>query len=83
MTAIMLLTFHGVQDPQGDELVSDDRLVEGGLKMLNAMAEETGSEVVRSFCNACGDLHMHSRSKRAESLNVAGSLDFSAYLVEA
>jgi hypothetical protein len=82
MTAIMLLTFHGLQNPQGDELSSDDKLVESGLKTLKTMAEEAGSEVVRSFCNACGNLHAESRRKCIENSVRAGSVDFSAYLVD-
>ncbi|KAL5376202.1 hypothetical protein DPSP01_010667 [Paraphaeosphaeria sporulosa] len=80
MTAMMLLTFNGLQNPLGDELLSDDKLVENGLKMLDRMLEETQHEVVRSFRYACGSLHDASKRRRAEASFIASSMDLSAYL---
>lgn len=82
MTALMLLTFNALQNPHSDELSSDNKLVETGLEVLDRMIEETQSEVVRSFREACGNLHLDSLRRRAEASAMANSLEFSAYLVD-
>ncbi|KAF2442865.1 hypothetical protein P171DRAFT_433247 [Karstenula rhodostoma CBS 690.94] len=82
MTAIMLLTFNCLQNPHSDEISSDDKLVEDGLRMLGRMVEKTQSEVVRSFRHACGNLHRDSQRRRAEVSVMANCLDLSEYLVD-
>ncbi|KAJ4292762.1 hypothetical protein N0V90_009425 [Kalmusia sp. IMI 367209] len=81
MTAMMLLTFNGMQRPQHDKLFSDNQLVDNGLRMLDQVLEETHSEVVRSFRDACAKLHWDSRGRRAEATVIAKDLEIPTHLV--
>jgi hypothetical protein len=82
MTALMLLTFNGLQNPHNDSLSSDNNLVDSGLRRLDRIVEETQSEVVSSFRDACATLSQASRQRRAEASAVSNSFDLSAYLVD-
>jgi hypothetical protein len=82
MTALMLLTFNGLQNPHNEKLSSDNNLVDTGLRMLDRIVEDTQSEVVCSFRDACGTLNQESRRRRAEASVMASSFDLSAYLID-
>jgi len=81
MTAMMLLTFNGLQRPQHDKLFSDNQLVDTGLRILEQVLVETKSEVVRSFRDICTELHQDCQRKHAEATVMASDLDLSVYLV--
>jgi hypothetical protein len=77
MTAMLLLTFNSMQNPQHDQVSLDSHLVDTGLQMLDQVAEETQSEVVRSFRETCTHLHRDAQQRRAEASIVANSLHVS------
>lgn len=75
MTAMLLLTFNSLQRPQHDQLAVDNPLVDRGLQMLEQVAEETQSEIVRSFRKTCAGLHQDVQRRQAEASVLANSLD--------
>ncbi|KAF2865225.1 hypothetical protein BDV95DRAFT_632430 [Massariosphaeria phaeospora] len=75
MTAMLLLTFNSMQRPQHDQLSLDNGLVDTGLKMLDQVAEETRSEIIRSFRKNCTEMHRYAQQRRAEASLMASSLD--------
>jgi hypothetical protein len=79
MTAMLLLTFNSMQRPQHDQASFDSQLVDRGLQMLDQIAEETQSEVVRSFRKTCAELHLDAQRKGAEASVMANTLNLSTY----
>jgi hypothetical protein len=77
MTAMLLLTFNSMQRPQHDQLSLDNELVDTGLQMLDQVAEETQSEIVRSFRKTLTGLHRDAQQRRSETSVLANSLDLS------
>jgi hypothetical protein len=75
MTAMLLLTFNSMQRLHHEQVSFDNELVDAGLKMLNRAAEETQSEIVRSFRETCGGLHRDTQLRRAEARVMADCLD--------
>lgn len=75
MSAMLLLTFNSMQRPQHDQLFLDNQLVDRGLQMLDKVAEETQSGIVRSFLKTCACLHQNAQRRRAEASVMANSLD--------
>jgi len=75
MTAMLLLTFNNMHRPQHDQLSLDNELVDTGLQMLGQVAEDTQSEIVRSFRKTCTGLHRDAQQRRAEASVNAKSLD--------
>jgi hypothetical protein len=82
MTAMLLLTFNSMQRPQHDQVSFDNQLVDRGLQMLDQVAEETQSEIVRSFRKTCAELHRDAQRKGAEASvmeNTLNTLNLSTY----
>ncbi|KAF2645213.1 hypothetical protein P280DRAFT_486464 [Massarina eburnea CBS 473.64] len=80
MPAMLLLTFNNMHMPQHDQLSLDNQSVETGLKMLNQVAGETQSEIVRSFHKTCAGLYRDAQRKHAETIVIVNSLDLFAYI---
>jgi len=78
MSAMLLLTFNSMQRPQHDQLSLDYQLVERGLKVLDEVAEETQSEIVRSFRQTCAGLHRDVERRRAEANVMADNINLCA-----
>jgi hypothetical protein len=78
MTAMLLLTFNILQRPYHDQAFFDDELVDSGLRMLEKVAEETQSEIVRSFRETCTGLHLDAQQRRAEASELAYCLGMCA-----
>lgn len=66
MTAMMLLTANSMDDPQHDDMLSDKRLVEDGLQLLEQMVKETRSEALQSFQTTCTELHQYVQRKSGQ-----------------
>jgi hypothetical protein len=81
MSAMLLLTFNCMQKPQHSQMLSDNQLVNRGLQMLDRVAEETQSEIVRAFRKTCTELLLDAQRRHAEVSATADNLDLSAYIV--
>ncbi|ORX92702.1 hypothetical protein BCR34DRAFT_250669 [Clohesyomyces aquaticus] len=77
MTAMLLLIFNGMQRPQHNQLSLDNKLVDTGLQMLDQVAEETQSEIVRSFHKTCTGLRQDAQQRCDEASVMANILDLS------
>ena len=53
IVAMLLLIFNSMQRPQQDQLSLDNQLVDRGLEVLDQIAEETQSEIVRVYNQGC------------------------------
>ncbi|KAF2435307.1 hypothetical protein EJ08DRAFT_580643 [Tothia fuscella] len=81
MTSMVLLTANSMHKPIHSDLSLDKYLVEVGLRTVDKIAKDTGSEMLQSFQETCTELHERTQQKRAEAAGIANSVESSSYFV--
>jgi hypothetical protein len=66
MTSMMFLTAHSMYNPQHENWLLDEKLVDTGLLLIGRMADETDCEVVRSFQETCSIMHQNLQQQRKQ-----------------
>jgi hypothetical protein len=64
MTAMMLLTANIMHRPQHENSAFDSQLVNTGVRTLDKMVEETGSEALQQFRDTCTELDQAAQLRR-------------------
>lgn len=82
MTAMVLLTANSMHKLQHNNLALDSQLVEVGLQTIEKMAQETGSEVLKSFQATCAELHQHTQRRCVEATIMANNVDYSSLCLD-
>ena len=67
MTAMVLLTVKSMQNPRHDDLSLDVHLLEGSLRKIHRMIEDTKSEALQSFQDIFTELRQHAHQKSTET----------------
>lgn len=66
MTAMVLLTVKSMQNPRHDDVSLDVHLLEGSLRKIHQMVEDTKSEALQSFQETFTELRQQAHRKSNE-----------------
>jgi len=67
MTAMVLLTVKNMQNLRHNDLSLDNHLLEGSLRKIRQMVEDTKSEALQSFQAVFTELRQHAHRKPTET----------------
>lgn len=81
MTAMLLLTANILHRPQHGYTVLDTQLVDAGMRTLDKMVEETGSEALKQFRDTCIELNQEAQLRRDAATMTVKNRNFAMHFL--